>query len=320
MVISIKNHIFIVGSGAIGKTLAVFLKLTGRQVTIIRGSVDDGTTITEHIRIEMANGVLHESDIEIATLGAFSTIRGIVVLANKSFGNENLAVSLKNKIGNSPLVLLQNGLGVEQPFMRHGYREIYRCVLFVTSQTVDHVTVRFKPVAACPIGVERGNIDNLNHIVKQLNTPDFRFKNAFDIQKVVWKKTIVNCVFNSICPLLEVDNGIFHRNQSALEIARRIISECTAIAQAKGIALHPDEVESSLVQISKLSDGQAISTLQDIRNKRKTEIETLNPEIARIASSLHKGDLVRETKLLGELIRIKSDLVISTTNNRIIKA
>jgi 2-dehydropantoate 2-reductase len=244
-------------------------------------------------------------------LDAFSTISGIVVLANKSFGNEQLAISLKNKIGNSPLVLLQNGLGIEQPFIQHEYPEIYRGVLFVTSQTVDHVTVRFKPVAVCPLGVERGNIDHLNYIVKQMNTPDFRIKSEFDIQQVVWKKAVVNCVFNSICPLLEVDNGIFHRNQSALEIARRIISECTAIAQAKGIALYSDEVELSLLQISKLSDGQAISTLQDIRNKRRTEIETLNPEIARIACYLHKEDLVRETRLLGELIRIKSELVMN---------
>jgi 2-dehydropantoate 2-reductase len=303
-----QNHIYIIGSGAIGKALAVFLKLSGRQVTIIRGSVNDGIMSTERISVEMADRVKHQADLDIATLENFSTIHGIVVLTNKSFGNAQLAASLKSKTGSSPIVILQNGLGVEQPFINEKYPEIYRCVLFVTSQVVDPNTVRFKPVAICSIGIERGNPNSLDSIVAQLTTQDFAFKSEPDIQQVIWKKAIVNCVFNSVCPLLEVDNGIFHRNAAAHEIALRIISECIEVARAKGIDLHLDEVEKSLIQISRLSDGQEISTLQDIRNKRRTEIETLNPEIVRVAESLHKENLVSETRLLGELIKLKADI------------
>ena len=305
---SVRNNLFIIGSGAIGKALAVFLKLAGRDVMIIRGSVNDGTSKTEQISVEMADGTVHKSDIAINTLDTLPALDGIVILTNKSFGNEQLALSLKGKTGDSPLVLLQNGLSVEQPFINHHYPGVYRCVLFVTSETVDAVTVRFKPVSICPIGIEHGNNDDLNEIVMRLNTPHFQFKPEENIQTTIWKKAIVNCAFNSICPLLEIDNGIFHRNAKAFEVARRIISECIAIANAKGIALQQDEVEASLIQISMFSDGQAISTLQDIRNKRRTEIETLNPEIVRIAKSLHKEDLVKETQLLGELTKLKADI------------
>ena len=64
------------------------------------------------------------------------------------------------------------------------------------------------------------------------------------------------------------------------------------------------------MQISRLSDGQEISTLQDIRNKRRTEIDTLNPEIVRIAGYLGKENMVTETKLLGDLIPIKSEVAM----------
>ena len=305
---SYQNSIFIVGSGAIGKALAVFLKLAGKNVTIIRGSVNDVSTKKTLIRVEMADGAIHESNIDIATLNTFDKINGIVVLANKSYGNEQLAITLRNKTGNSPIVLLQNGMGVERPFVKNDFPEIYRCVLFVTSQTVDDVTVRFKPVAICPIGIEKGNKDQLDHIVRQLSTPAFGFKSEEDIQRTIWKKAIVNCVFNSVCPLLEVDNGIFHRNDAALKIARLVISECVTVARKKGILIYSDEVEESLLQISKSSDGQLISTLQDIQNKRKTEIETLNFEIVSIAESLKIADNVPNTKLLGELIKLKADL------------
>jgi 2-dehydropantoate 2-reductase len=46
----------------------------------------------------------------------------------------------------------------------------------------------------------------------------------------------------------------------------------------------------------------------DINNKRETEIETLNFAILDAGRTLNKESVVRETKLLGELIRLKSDL------------
>ena len=219
-----------------------------------------------------------------------------------------MAHALKEKVKDSPLVILQNGLGVEQPFINTHFPEIYRCVLFVTSQTIGENMLRFKPVSISPIGIIEGNAVNLNLIVEQLNSPEFTFKAEHNIQTIIWKKAIVNCVFNSICPLLETDNGIFHRNENVLTIAKRVIEECIAISSAKGIELHAKEVVESLLLISKSSDGQLISTLQDIRNKRQTEIDTLNFEIVRIAHTLGKEDRVKETKLLGELVKLKSEL------------
>jgi 2-dehydropantoate 2-reductase len=302
------KNIFIIGSGTIGKALAVFLKLAGRNVVLVRGSMDDGSRRTERIRVQLANGSIQEADLEITTLSAFDSLDGIIVLANKSYGNEQLSITLSHKTGHSPVVFLQNGLGIEQPFIDKGFPEIYRCVLFVTSQFVDKATVRFKPVAVCPIGIIGGDDIGLTRIVDLLCVPDFQFRKEPDIQTVTWKKAIINCVFNSVCPLLDTDNGIFHRDETALHIARRVLAECIPIAGAKGVLLDPAEVEQSLLQISRSSDGQLISTLQDIRNKKRTEIETLNFEIVKIARSLGKEDVVKETRLLGELIKLKADV------------
>ena len=302
-----QGTIYILGAGAIGKSLAVFLKMAGKQVVILRGSVDDGSIYTEQIHVTTDDGIEHEAKIEVATLSAFETLNGIVVLANKSFGNLDLAISLKHKIGSSPIVLLQNGLGVEKPFIVNNFPHVYRCVLFVTSQLISKNHIRFKPVAICPVGIEKGNLNILNMIVGALCTPHFGFRSEEQIQKIIWKKAIVNSVFNSVCSLLEVDNGIFYRNETALGIARNVIAECSAIAEEKGIIFSQNEVEESLLQISKFSDGQLISTLVDIQNKRRTEIETLNFEIVRIAKSLGKLEFVKDTHLLGVLTKLKAD-------------
>jgi len=46
--------------------------------------------------------------------------------------------------------------------------------------------------------------------------------------------------------------------------------------------------------------------LQDINNKRRTEIDTLNFQIVEIAKALNKEGSVHEPQLLVELVKIKS--------------
>ncbi|MCE2996974.1 MAG: ketopantoate reductase family protein [Cyclobacteriaceae bacterium] len=305
-----EKTIYIIGAGAIGKALAVFLKLKGRNVLLVRGSVDQGVSTYETIKIELPDQLTLEATIEVTSLSQLHLFDGIVLLTTKSFGNESLAKSLYPKIGHAPMVVMQNGLEVEQPFLQHGFPEIYRCVLFATSQSISESMIRYKPVAVSQIGVIRGNDSQLQEIITQLENDHFKFAASSNIQSIIWKKAIANSVFNSVCPLLEIDNGLFHRNDKAKEIATRIIKECVSIANEVGVTLEVHEVMNSLLMISKNSDGQLISTLQDIKMKRRTEIETLNFSIVNIARQLNKERWVTETKLLGELTKLKSDLTL----------
>ena len=302
------NKIYIIGAGAVGKALAVFLKLEGKDVYIIRGSVDNIPTQYETIAVQTHQQTILKAEIEVSSLASHSAFYGILVVTNKSFGNEKLAETLKLSAKYSPIVLLQNGLGVESPFLEKGFTDIHRCVLFTTCQVIAENLVRFKPVATSQIGIIKGKEDSLQHIVNQLNNPIFQFKAEENIQYTIWKKAIVNCVFNSICPLLDTDNGIFLRDKVVMDLAKNVISECVQIANLSGIEITEQEVIQSVLMISKMSDGQLISTLQDINHKRKTEIETLNFAIVAIAKKLGKADNVVQTKLLGDLTKMKADL------------
>lgn len=302
------NKIYIIGAGAVGKALAVFLKLEGKDVYIIRGSVDNIPTQYETIAVQTDQQTILKAEIEVSSLASHSAFDGILVVTNKSFGNEKLAETLKISAKYSPIVLLQNGLGVESPFLEKGFTDIHRCVLFTTCQVVGENLVRFKPVAVSQIGIINGKEDSLQHIISQLDNPMFQFRAEENIQYTIWKKAIVNCVFNSICPLLDIDNGIFLRDKGVMDLAENVISECVKIANLSGIEITEQEVIESALMISKMSDGQLISTLQDIHNKRKTEIETLNLAIVAIAQKLGKGNEVVQTKLLGDLTKIKAEL------------
>jgi 2-dehydropantoate 2-reductase len=300
------KHLYIIGNGVIAKALAVALAINGRKVTILRGSTDEQPAYVENIEVEMQDATL-QAEIMISTLSNYTELDGILLLTNKSFGNEKLAEKLKLKAKQSPIVFLQNGLNIEKSFVDLGFTALYRCVLLATSQSITKNKVRFRPVAPSPLGVIKGSAEELHSIVEMLNTAVFSFRSEADIQTVIWKKVISNCVFNSICPLLEVDNGVFHRNDAVLQIAKTVIEECLAVAKEYGIQLTTEDVLQNVLSISKMSDGQKISTYQDILNKRETEIEALNFAVAKAASRSGKVN-VPVTVLLGELIKIKSEL------------
>lgn len=300
--------IYIIGAGAIGKALAVCLANNGKDVLLIRGSVDEQPETIETISLQMPDSSALSADIRTTTFSNLQETSGLFIVTSKSFGNGAIAEKLSKYGAACPIVLLQNGLNIERAFVERGFTNLFRCVLLVTSQFTAEGNIRFRPVAACPVGPVEHNENGLSDILMHLDNPLFPLRGEAQIQPFVWKKAIVNCVFNSVCPLLDVDNGIFHRNAAALEIADRVMAECLEIADRCGIKLDAADVRQTLLSISRSSDGQLISTLQDIRNKRPTEIETLNLEVAAIARSLGVEDRVRETRLLGELTTLKSRL------------
>ena len=299
-------QIYIVGAGAIGKTLAVLLVNEGRKVTLLRRPTDNENHSPLLIQLNISDERILTAEVPVISLSSKEILDGIVVIATKSFANTEIAASLFRRAGNSPVVIMQNGLNVEQPFIDAGFKNIYRCVLFATSANMDDNTVRYKAVVPSPIGIIKGDGADLEPIVLQLTTNAFAFRSEPSIADFIWKKTIINSVFNSVCPLLDCDNGIFHRNVQAMEIAKSVINEGVSIAQASGIHLRQSDVESTLLDISCRSDGQLISTLQDIHNGRPTEIDSMNVEIVRIAEKLNKAGIVIHTNLLGQLTRLKA--------------
>lgn len=274
---------------------------------LLRGRPDASPEAEPRITVELSDGTTQTARVPIRAIGQVGPLRGPVLLTTKSFGNPDLAQRLRGKTGASPLVLLQNGLGIEQPFLDAGFSEVYRCVLLATSQVRSDYVVSYRPVAASPIGVIRGRASRLGELVARLSTPLFPFRAEEAIQRTIWEKVVTNCVFNSICPLLGTDNGIFHRNPSALALAREVIDECVAVANEAGISLDREEVIGRLLQISQRSEGQLISTLVDIHHGRETEIDTLNGEVARLAERLGRPGLATRTRLLGELTRLLAE-------------
>jgi 2-dehydropantoate 2-reductase len=301
----LKETIYILGSGAVGFPLAAYLANAGRSVVAIRTSRHDVPKGT--ITVTVQNDASRISTtVETISLSKLTNLDGTIVIAVKSYANKVIAQVLRDKAATGPVVILQNGLGVEKPFLDADFSPVYRCVLYITAQPTSEYDFTFRPVNASPIGIVSGNGSGLQKCVEDLTTDGFPFRTEANIQREIWKKAIINSVFNSICPLLDVDNGIFVRDEETANLAREVVKECVTLTDRLNMGLSESELMEQILLISKRSDGQLISTLQDIRIGRQTEIEFLNLEIARVAASVQPRLELPKVEFLGKMIAAKS--------------
>ncbi|HEY9620510.1 MAG TPA: 2-dehydropantoate 2-reductase [Crinalium sp.] len=300
-----QETIYILGSGAVGFSLAVYLVNAGKNVVAVRTSRNDVPKSTIAVTVHNDETFIRAA-VETISLSNLARLDGTIVITSKSYANKAIALALKDKAATGPIVIMQNGVGVETPFLDAQFSSIYRCVLYVTSQATSEYDFVTRPVTASPIGIISGNETELQTCVEQLTTREFPFRSEANIQREIWKKAIINAVFNSICPLLNVDNGIFIRSEEAADLARDIVQECVMLTDRLNLELSERELIEQMMLISKRSDGQLISTLQDIRMGRPTEIESLNLEISRVAASMYPELHLPKVELLGKMIVAKS--------------
>lgn len=114
-----------------------------------------------------------------------------------------------------------------------------------------------------------------------------------EIEPYIWLKGIVNSAINPITAILRKPNGILLENDSARELASIVASEGKSVAERKGIVLMEDPF-NAIIKVAEKTKENMSSMLQDIINKRKTEIEFIN------------GYIVAEGKRLG--IEAKANL------------
>lgn len=123
-----------------------------------------------------------------------------------------------------------------------------------------------------------------------------------DIIPYIWGKLFINVGINALTAIQGCTNGQLLTSCMARNTMKQAVMEALAIANAQAIAILEDPVQATF-RVCRRTRNNISSMLQDIRNRRPTEIDAVNGAVVRQGERLNiptpvNRHLVRQIKAL----------------------
>jgi 2-dehydropantoate 2-reductase len=292
-------RISIIGSGAVGGTLAALLSRAGHDVTVTaRG--DNLRAIREHgVRLD---GGFGETVAHVTAERHLSARPDLAILATKAQDAEAALRSELEQLTGAPLLVVQNGLGglVVAQRIAPDSPLLGGLALFAASYLEPgHVTITgANPmiVGAAP-GTDRAVLDRVAAILSEALPIEL----TSDIEGAQWTKLLINHV-NALPAITGMSVQEVVADRGLLRVMTASMRETVRIARRAGVRFAPVQGVSGrileLVGRLPLALGAFFprllarrmgsvpnpgSTLQSIRRGQRTEIDHLNGAVVGVA-------------------------------------
>jgi 2-dehydropantoate 2-reductase len=282
-------HIVVMGAGAIGCLYGGILSLANPGTVTLVGR-DPMVEAVKKNGLQI-NGVLGTHTVRVQATTDPSTISSadLIMITTKTYDTLVAAKSIRHLLKRGAyIVIVQNGIGTEiavaDALKTTRVLRATTCMgaLIPTPGTV-HITGR----GLTEIGSHyEENMDMVLKLAEVLRVAGFDVKTSDNIEGVVWTKTIVNCGINPIGALTGMTNGEVHSNLSLRRLVIRLVEETASVAEAMGIKLTTEDPVRYTLGTAKATSANVNSMLQDIRLKKRTEIDAITGAVILLAREL----------------------------------
>ncbi len=292
-------EVLIVGTGAVGVAMAATLHSVGLGVSLLaRGATKDAISAGGLRR----TGLFGEAAIpagEAAVSDDYSAFPenafDYILISVKTMANNAVSDALWEHRSilkpQGKLVILQNGWGNDQAYLRHFSKEQVCCARVITgfqrqAPNVSNVTVHTAPVL---LGNLYGlDVAPLEPLAQAINAGGIPCQTTEDVGAALWAKMLYNCTLNPLGAVLGIHYGALGEAPEGVAIMNDLIDEIFAVMSAAGYRTYWDTPEDYKKEFygKLLPDTyhHNSSTLQDIRRKRPTEIDTLTGKVLELAA------------------------------------
>ncbi len=277
----------IIGAGAMGSLFSSFFfkadmnhaifEIDKNIVKTIKGGLTliKGSTVEKfHPVIDSNPSILSDTDIIFVFVKSYSTEDAIKTI-EPHIKKDSVIVSIQNGIGNFESI--KKFIKLEQI--------IYGVTTYGAAKE-NPSTVRFGGAGTIEFGGKSEEAVNKLGSIFNLTKLDFSITKT--PEKSVWQKALVNAGINPIASILNITNGEIVNNKFSRKLQENILREGVAAARVAGINIMEDEIITTTVNVCINTSTNKCSMLQDIKAKRRTEIDFINGKIIEYAA---KGNI-----------------------------
>jgi 2-dehydropantoate 2-reductase len=298
--------IVIIGCGAMGSIYAGLLARAGNDVAVVdRGAAHVAAINRVGLRVEGASGD------HIAAIRAFTQvpdgIADLVVVSVKAAQVADVAPRLGTLIGPETMILtIQNGVGSADLLAQYvpadrlavgiagGFGAIRRGPGHVYHNAMN--IVRMGPFSTLSLA-------SVEAVASRWRQAGFTAEAVADVLSMQWEKLICNVAYSAPCALTGLTVGEVMDDPEMGPISRAAATEAWTVARAIGIAITAGDPVALVRNFAAGMPAARPSMLQDIENRRRSEIDVINGAVVRAAGQA--GIAVPVNRTLVALVKVK---------------
>ena len=239
----------------------------------------------------------------------------LALLTVKAYDTGNMLQTFRKTFLNPiPVISLQNGLGNLEQIIRligrdlaMGGRVIFGAEILEPGKVRVTVYAEEVRVGGVDNGIDYSKVKQVAGIFSNAGIPTLP---TTEIEKYIWSKVLYNCALNGLGAILGVKYGFLLEHDFARRLISSIVREFFAVLgkQNKKVVWSEPEIflRDLFERLIPATYDHFPSMLRDIQNKRKTEIDSLNGAIVKMAHA--HGFEVPTNWLITKLVKAKEKI------------
>jgi len=281
--------IAIIGSGAMGMFFGGYLSKHNEVVLLDIDNARVDAINTEGIRIQEPDGSVTTAHPK-ATLSAENLGKmDLVILFEKAMHSRSaLKASLKLIDPETYVMSLQNGSGHETVLKE--FVAGNRIVVGTTkhnSSIVQAGVIHHGGGGKTFIGSIGEGGSDLKFIEEAFNRCGLETEIADNIQTKIWEKLFVNVSASALTAVLQTKLGFLIENKHAWLLTTQLIKEAVAVANGDGMGFEEEDVLNEVHKLIENARDGYTSIHADIRDGRKTEVDTISGAVVAASKRNH---------------------------------
>ncbi len=296
--------IAIIGPGAMGCLFAAFLARKDQEIWIFDKNKDRSARInTQGINVEGVSGSWQAKVKATADPKEISN-PDLVIICVKTYDTKSAAIAAKALLGeNTSVLTLQNGLGnIELISEVVGADKVIGGTTNLGATLLDVGKVRHAGKGETIIGRLDGKITiELRSIKEAFIKAGLETRVSRDIKSFLWSKLIINAGINALTAITRLNNGKLLDFEYSRRILKMAVNEAAKVAKRKRVKLSYEDPLTKVEAVCEATANNISSMLQDVLKKKRTEIDSINGIIVRLAEEL--GIAVPVNSMLVDLVK-----------------
>jgi len=276
--------VVVLGAGSVGCFFGGMLARAGHDVTLIaranhveaiakNGLYMDCLSFQDYVQVKAQSHYQSLSDADIVLCCVKSPDTEIVIEEVKQYLNKSAAI-----------LSLQNGVNNAERIAKLVDNPTYPTVVYVATAMVGPGKLKHFGRGELVLGALGNNSSELNLLSDFFQKSNIPCEVSSNIRKALWLKFLVNCSYNGISAIGQIQYGKMVSTPEVVNLINQITQECLMVAEKEGVMITSTEASQANHVIGVTMSGQKSSTAQDLAKGKLTEIDYLNGLIVRKAA------------------------------------